>query len=115
MRRAILIAAFVVGLTVPASAQKAELEAVSAKWIAFFNQARISLALLRCTPLMRPRSPPGSAMVKGAAAIGAVWKGTAENVSDPKLTTLDVKSLGPSAARELGTFSLKTRGQHRRK
>ena len=49
-------------------------------------------------------------MVKGAAAIGAMWKSTAEQVSDPKLTTLDVKSLGPSAAREIGTYSLKTKG-----
>jgi uncharacterized protein (TIGR02246 family) len=54
--------------------------------------------------------PPGSAMVKGRAAIGAMWKGMAEQVSDPKVTTLDVKRLGPSAAREIGTFSLKTKG-----
>jgi ketosteroid isomerase-like protein len=31
-------------------------------------------------------------------------------VSDPKVTTLEVKSLGPSAAREIGTVSLKTKG-----
>jgi ketosteroid isomerase-like protein len=34
----------------------------------------------------------------------------AEHVSAPKVTTLDVKQLGPSAAREIGAFSLKTRG-----
>ena len=34
----------------------------------------------------------------------------AEQAGDPKLTTLDVKPLGPSAAREIGTFSLKTKG-----
>src|ERR1039457_3474069 len=34
----------------------------------------------------------------------------AEQVSAPKVTTLDVKPLGPSAAREIGTFSLKTKG-----
>jgi len=34
----------------------------------------------------------------------------AEHVSDPKLTTLAVKRLGPFAAREIGTFSLKTKG-----
>ena len=33
----------------------------------------------------------------------------AEHVSDPKVTTLDVKRLGPSAAREIGAFSLKTK------
>jgi ketosteroid isomerase-like protein len=49
-------------------------------------------------------------MVKGNPAIGAMWKGMAEQVSDPKVTTLDVKRLGPSAAREIGTFSLMTKG-----
>jgi len=49
-------------------------------------------------------------MVQGGAAIGAMWKSMAEQVSDPKVTTLDVKPLGPSAAREIGTFSLKTKG-----
>jgi ketosteroid isomerase-like protein len=39
-----------------------------------------------------------------------MWKSMAEHVSDPKLTTLDVKPLGPSAAREIGTVSLKTKG-----
>ena len=29
--------------------------------------------------------------------------------SDPKVITLDVKRLGPSAVREIGTFSLKTK------
>ena len=49
-------------------------------------------------------------MVKGREAIEAMWKGMAEQVTDPKVTTLDVKPLGPSAAREIGTFSLKTKG-----
>jgi ketosteroid isomerase-like protein len=49
-------------------------------------------------------------MVKGRPAIGTMWKNMAEKVTDPQLTTLDVKPLGPSAAREIGTFSLKTKG-----
>ena len=49
--------AFVVGLIAPASAQKAEIEAVNAKWTEFFKRA-ISLALHRSTPLMRPHSRP---------------------------------------------------------
>jgi len=109
MRRIILMTAFVVGLIAPASAQKAEIEAVNAKWIEFFNKGDFaSVASLYTTDATA--FPPGSAMVKGAAAIGAMWKSTAENVSDPKITTLDVKSLGPSAEREIGTFSLKTKG-----
>jgi uncharacterized protein (TIGR02246 family) len=109
MRRTILMAAFVIALTAPASAQKAEIEAVNAKWIEFFNKSDfVGVASLYTSDATA--FPPGSAMVKGAAAIGAMWKSTAEGVSDPKLTTLDVKSLGPSAAREIGTFSLKTKG-----
>jgi hypothetical protein len=41
--------------------------------------------------------PPGSGMVKGRAAIGAMWKSPAEQAGDPKVTTLDVKPLGGSA------------------
>jgi ketosteroid isomerase-like protein len=49
-------------------------------------------------------------MVRGDAAIGEMWKGMAEQATDPKVTTLDVKPLGPFAALEIGTFSLKTKG-----
>ena len=109
MRRTILGIVFVAGLIAPALAQKAEIEAVNAKWTEYFNKGDFagitSLYTTDATAL-----PPGSGMVTGAAAIGAMWKSTAEQVGDPKLTTLDVKSLGPSAAREIGTFSLKTKG-----
>ncbi|MGA7086150.1 MAG: DUF4440 domain-containing protein, partial [Pseudolabrys sp.] len=54
--------------------------------------------------------PPGAGIVRGKDAIGAMWKGLAEQVSDPKVTTLEVNALGPSAAREIGTVSLRTKG-----
>jgi hypothetical protein len=38
-----------------------------------------------------------------------MWKGMAQQVSEPKVTTLEVKSLGRSVVREIGTFSLKTK------
>jgi uncharacterized protein (TIGR02246 family) len=108
MRRIALVIAFVVGLIAPASAQKAEIEAVNAKWIEYFNKGDFSgIASLYTTDATA--FPPGSAMVHGEAAIGAMWKSMAEQVSDPKITTLDVKPLGRSAAREIGTFSLKTK------
>ena len=108
MRRTALVIAFVVGLIVPASAQKAEIEAVNAKWIEFFNKGDFAgVASLYANDATA--FPPGSAMVQGGAAIGAMWKSMAEKVGDPKLTTLDVKPLGPSAAREIGTFSLKSK------
>jgi uncharacterized protein (TIGR02246 family) len=108
MRRTALAVVVLVGLVVPAAAQKAEIEAANAKWMEFFNKGDFdgvaSLYTADATAF-----PPGSAMVKGRAAIGAMWKGMAEQVTDPKVTTIDVKRLGPRAAREIGTFSLKTK------
>jgi uncharacterized protein (TIGR02246 family) len=108
MRSIALVIAFVFGLIASASAQKAEIEAVNAKWTEFFNKGDFAgVASLYTTDATA--FPPGSSMVQGAAAIGAMWKSMAEQVGDPKLVTLDVKPLGPSAAREIGTFSLKTK------
>src|ERR1700694_1146085 len=109
MHRIALVIAFVAGLTAPAFAQKAEIEAVNAKWIDFFNKGDFAGIASLYTDYATA-FPPGSGMVKGRAAIGAMWKSMAEQVSHPKLTTLDVKALGRSAAREIGTFSMKTKG-----
>ena len=109
MRTIGLVIAFVVGLIATASAQKAEIEAVNAKWTEFFNKGDFAgVASLYTADAVA--FPPGSPMVHGQAAIGAMWKSMAEQLSDPKLTTLDVKALGSSAAREIGTVSLKTKG-----
>jgi uncharacterized protein (TIGR02246 family) len=108
MRTIILAFIVLTGLAAPAAAQKADIEAANAKWVALFNKGDFdgvaSLYTADATAF-----PPGSAMVKGRAAIGAMWKGMAEQVTDPKVTTIDVKRLGPAAAREIGTVSLKTK------
>jgi uncharacterized protein (TIGR02246 family) len=108
MRSTALVIAFVISLTAPASAQKDEIEAINTKLIAFFNKGDFpgiaSLYTTDATAL-----PPGSAMAQGRPAIEVMWKGMAEQVGDLKLTTVDVKPLGPSAAREIGTFALRTK------
>jgi uncharacterized protein (TIGR02246 family) len=109
MHKIALVIAFVAGLTAPAFAQKAEIEAVNAKWTDFFNKGDFAGVASLYTD-DATAFPPGSGMVKGRAAIEAMWKSMAEKVGDPTVTTLDVKPLGPSAAREIGTFSLKTKG-----
>ncbi len=109
MRRIALVIAFLAGLIAPAVAQKAEIEAVNAKWVELFNKGDFEGVASLYTD-DATAFPPGSGMVKGRAAIGAMWKSMAEQVGDPKVITLDVKPLGPSAAREIGTFSLKTKG-----
>ena len=114
MRRIALVITFLVGLMTSAFAQKAEIEAANAKWMEMFNKADFAgLASLYTEDATA--FPPGSGMVKGSAAIGEMWKNFAEQISDPKFTTLDVKPLGPTAAREIGTFSVKTRSAFPRK
>ncbi|MGA8698553.1 MAG: SgcJ/EcaC family oxidoreductase [Xanthobacteraceae bacterium] len=108
MRCIVLAVIVLLGLAAPAAAQKAEIEAANAKWMEFFNKGDFdgvaSLYTADATAF-----PPGSGMVKGRAAIGTMWKNMAEQVTDPKVATMDVKRLGPRAAREIGTFSLKTK------
>ena len=109
MRMTAFVIAFVAGIIPPAIAQQAEIAAVNAKWIDFFNKGDFSgLASLYTEDATA--FPPGSPMMKGRPAIEVMWKNLAEQVEDPKLTTVDVKPLGPSAAREIGTFILRAKG-----
>src|SRR3954453_5898388 len=98
MRKVALVMIVPTGLSAPAFAQKAEIEAVNAKWIEWFNKGDFAGVASLYTD-DATAFPPGSGMVKGRAAIEAMWKNMAEQVTDPKLITVDVKALGPSAAR----------------
>jgi uncharacterized protein (TIGR02246 family) len=95
----------------PALAQnKATIEKLNDVWTAAFNKGdAASVAALYTEDAYV--LPPGSAMVKGRAAIEAFWRQAAQQMTDAKLTTLDVLPLGRSAAREIGTVTLKTKSQ----
>ena len=108
MRRIALVIAFLTVLIAPAVAQKAKIDAVNAKWVELFGKGDFE-GIAQLYTVDATAFPPGSPMVKGRAAIGAMWKGLAEHVSNPKLATLDVKRLSPRAAREIGTFTLMTK------
>lgn len=108
MRRIALVIAFLAVLVAPAVAQKAKIDAVNAKWVELFGKGDFE-GIAQLYTVDATAFPPGSPMVKGRAAIGAMWKGLAEHVSNPKLATLDVKRLSPRAAREIGTFTLMTK------
>lgn len=109
MRGITLLIAFLIAFAAPALAQKAKIEAVNAKWVELFEKGDFD-GIAQLYTANATALPPGSPMVKGRVAIGKMWKGMAEQVSNPKLTTLEVKQLGPSAIREIGTFSLVTKG-----
>ncbi len=98
------------GLPVPALAQdKATIQSLSDKFAKAFNagDAAAVAALYTEDAVILP---PGGEMMKGKSAIQAFWKGAAEQLSDGKLTTVDVKPLGSEAAREIGTFTFRTKG-----
>src|SRR5260370_40841297 len=95
----------------PALAQnKGTIEKLNDVWTAAFNKgdaAAIAALYTEDAYVL----PPGSAMVKGRAAIEAFWRQAAQQMSDAKLTTVDGLPLGRSAAREIGTVSLKPQSQ----
>jgi ketosteroid isomerase-like protein len=85
----------------PSFAQKAEIQNANAKWIQLFNKgdfAGIGMLYTKDAVAL----PPDAGIVKGREAIGAMWKDLAGKVSGPVLNTVEVKRLGPTAARELG-------------
>ncbi len=95
----------------PAVAQnKATIEKLNDVWTAAFNKgdaAGVAALYTEDAYVL----PPGSAMVKGRAAIEAFWRQAAQQMTDAQLTTVDVLPLGRSAAREIGTVTLKTKSQ----
>jgi len=95
----------------PAFAQnKATIEKLNDVWTAAFNKGDAAAVAALYTEDAYVL-PPGSGIVKGRAAIEAFWRQAAQQMSDAKLTTVDILPLGRSAAREIGTVTLKTKSQ----
>jgi uncharacterized protein (TIGR02246 family) len=111
MRRVVLAAACLMLATAPAFAQtKAMIQQLNGEWAAAFNKgdaAAVAALYAEDAYVL----PAGADMVKGHKAIQAFWAQTSQQLGDAKLTTIDVLSLGPGAAREIGTFSFKTKAQ----
>ena len=114
MRSIAPVIVLVTALVVPAFAQKAEIEAVNAKWIEFFNKDDFA-GVASLYPEDATAFPPGSSMVKGRAAIETLWKRMAEQVSDPKLTTVTLSHSGPPRRERSGPSASRPRVRHRRK
>ena len=105
-----LSAAMAVLCAVPAMAQsKATIQKLNDAWAAAFNKgdaAAVAAIYAEDAYVL----PPGAPMLKGRADIQAFWSQTMQQLGDVKLTTFDVKPLGPNAAREIGTATFKTKG-----
>ena len=95
----------------PALAQsKAEIQQLNDQWAAAFTKGDAAAVAAMYTEDAYVL-PAGAAMVKGRAAIEALWLQEMKQIGDPKLITLDVKPLGGEAAREIGTATFKTKSQ----
>src|SRR6201987_6354597 len=82
----------------PALAQdRATIEKHNDVWTAAFNKGDAAAVAALYTEDAYVL-PPGSAMVKGRPEIEAFWHQAAQQMTDAKLTTLDVLPLGRSAA-----------------
>jgi uncharacterized protein (TIGR02246 family) len=117
MRRiAILSVGFglAIGLGLSGSAafaqSKAAIQQLDDQWAAAFNKGDAAAVAAMYTQDAYVL-PSGAPMVKGRAAIEALWRQEMQQIGDVKVTTLDVKPLGGAAAREIGTASFKTKSQ----
>jgi uncharacterized protein (TIGR02246 family) len=111
MRGILLVAALCAAGTASAFAQdKATIQKLNDKFAEAFNKGDATAIAAMYTD-DAVVLPPGSEMVKGKSAIQAYWKKSSEQLGDIKLVTVDVKPLGNIAAREIGTFTLKTKAQ----
>ncbi|QRM35990.1 SgcJ/EcaC family oxidoreductase [Microvirga sp. VF16] len=110
MRVYALLAAACLCLPVSAKAQdKATIQNLNDQFTSAFNTGDIAAVAAHYTDDAAVL-PPGAEMVMGRNAILTFWKSAAEQIGDIKLTAVDVKPLGSNAAREIGTFSLRTKG-----
>jgi uncharacterized protein (TIGR02246 family) len=109
MLRIILIASVcLLAVGVARAQDHAEIEKLNAHFAELFNKgdaAGVAAMYTEDAVVL----PPGGALVKGRNDIQAFWKKAAETLGNAKLTTIDVKPLGPAAARETGYFSLRTK------
>ena len=109
MRRIALFAICLGLLAAPASAQtKADIQKLEDQWAAAVNRGDVA-ALVAMYTKDADSLPAGAKMMKGQPAIEAFWKDASADMQDVQCTTIDVKSLGGAAAREIGTCSAMTK------
>ena len=101
------------GLTVcaaPAMAQsKSAIQKLEDAWGAAFNKGdAASVAAMYADDAYV--LPAGAPMVKGRSDIQNFWGQAMQQLGDVKCTAADVKPIGRSGAREIGTCTFKTKG-----
>ena len=109
-RAAAVLGCLVLGAAPAFGQSKAAIQKLNDAWTAAFNSgdgAAVAAMYAEDAYVL----PPGADIVKGRVAIEAFWKQAVQQLGDAKLMTIDVLPLGPSAAREIGMVTLKTKAQ----
>ena len=108
-RIAILVACLVLAAGSAMSQQKPSIQKINEEWVAAFNKGDAAgvAALYSEDAYILPN---GAEMAKGRRAIEAYFKNSVQQLGDAKLKTVDLQSLGPGSAREVGTFNFKAKG-----
>jgi uncharacterized protein (TIGR02246 family) len=110
MRRLALSFLLVLFVAVPAIAQsKAAIQKLEDQWGAAFNKGDAGAVAAMYTEDAYVL-PAGGPMAHGRADIQTFWAAAMQQLGDVKCTAVDVKSLGRSSAREIGTCAFKTKG-----
>ena len=108
-RTAVLAGCVAILAATPAFAQsKAMIQSLDDKFAEAFNRGDAAAVMYTEDAYVLP---PGAEMVTGRNAIEALWRANMQQISDVRCTALDVKPLGRSAVREIGTCSFKTKAQ----
>jgi uncharacterized protein (TIGR02246 family) len=110
LSRALLIAAGLTLCSLPALAQsKTAIQKLEDQWGAAFNKGDAAVVAAMYTEEAYVL-PAGAPMVKGRTDIQNFWSQAMQQLSDVKCTAIDVKPMGRSGAREVGTCTFKTKG-----
>jgi uncharacterized protein (TIGR02246 family) len=109
-RIAVIAGCLVLGAASALAQDKATIQKLNDAWTAAFNKGDAAAVAAMYTEDAYVL-PPGAEIQKGRPAIEALWRQAVQQLGDAKLTTIDMLALGPSAAREIGTVSLKTKSQ----
>jgi uncharacterized protein (TIGR02246 family) len=109
-RIALFLICFLLSASSALAQARSSIEKLNAEWVTAFNKGDAKALAAMYAPDAYVL-PAGAEMVKGHKAIEKFWGGAVKQLGDVKLTTVDVQSLGPGAAREVGTVSFKTKAQ----
>lgn len=109
MRRIAILAVCLGLFAVPAMAQtKAAIQKLNDQFASAVNTGNAAAVAAMYTKDAYVL-PAGGKMVKGSKEIEAFWNEASKDMQDVQCTSLDVKPLGGSAAREVGTCSFMTK------